>query len=110
MRHCRSGRKAVEAVNRQASAQFTAKPQVMQMRQRFAYGKSGLVRVKLAFKKNSHGLHGSHAVVVEGLAQVVQSVLVVLQQLANTLVQAGEWFAMRGKHQAIGRQVSVSGQ
>lgn len=72
------------------------------MRQRFAHGKSGLVRVKLAFKQNSHGIHGGHAIVGAGVAQVVQPVLVVLQQLANALVQACERFAMRGKHQAIG--------
>jgi hypothetical protein len=66
----------------------------MQMRQRFAQCKGGLVWIKWAFKKNSHRIHGGHAIVMEGFAQVGQSVLVVLQQLANALVQPCERLAV----------------
>jgi hypothetical protein len=78
----------------QHALNFVGVPQVMQMRQGLANRKRGLVGIELAGEQNTHGIQCRQAIGCHRPPEFLQSQMVVIDQLGNPLMQAGEWFAV----------------
>ena len=74
------------------------------MRHRLAQRKGGLVQVERALEQHGQHVVGAHGLLARGLHHLGQPVAVVVVQLLDARVQAGEGLAVRGQHQRVGRQ------
>ena len=70
-------------------------PKQVQVGNRFTHGKSGLVQVELAFEQHRQHLGGTAGPLRAGQQHFSQTLCMVLVQLRDALVQAGEGFAVR---------------
>ena len=76
-------------------------PQGIEVGNRFAHGKSGLVQVQLALEQHRQQLGRAARCARAGLQQVIQAFSVVFLQLFNAQLGPLERSPMRGQHQAV---------
>ena len=76
----------------------------MQMGNRLAHGKSGLVQVERTLEQQGQQLKGAARLLRTGLHHLKQPLCMVIVQLLNARMQAGKRFAMGRQSERLGRQ------
>lgn len=93
--------KPVHPILPQLALQLPVKPQGVQVGNGFAHGEGGLVQVQRAFEEHGQHVGGAAGRGGAGLQHLGQALAVVVVELFNAGVQAGEGFAMGGQRQGV---------